>query len=309
MSNARAKTINLLLYEGDLSGVISIEDSSWNSGELYSAPRASVTELLETGACNKYGVYLLLSQDMVYIGQSSDLAKRITQHTIGKDWWESAIILTTKDDSLNHSDIDYLESVLIEKALKNNRLDCDNKTKGNPVKVDKFRKVFLGQYLEEALFLMQLIGVNVFSENKVITPKKSNEPSALIHTIDSKTVLTMGKRVKSEAIDFARQQGYTIGKKASYANKQAGREIFWINPPLDVVNQDWDLVLNNNEAMELIILHVPANTLKLRSANEGHLLPRKDQPHRIDIKLNIHTLEDAHGYADFSQFIVGRIKY
>lgn len=54
MANAKAKTINLLLYEGDLEGVISIEDSSWNSGELYSAPRDSVSELLETDACKKY---------------------------------------------------------------------------------------------------------------------------------------------------------------------------------------------------------------------------------------------------------------
>ena len=43
MADAKAKTINLLLYEGDLEGVISIEDSSWNSGELYSAPRDSVS--------------------------------------------------------------------------------------------------------------------------------------------------------------------------------------------------------------------------------------------------------------------------
>ena len=118
MADAKAKTINLLLYEGDLEGVISIEDSSWNSGELYSAPRDSVSELLETDACKKYGVYLLLSKSMVYVGQSSDLSKRITQHTVGKDWWESVVILTTKDDSLTHSDIDYLESVLIDKAWK-----------------------------------------------------------------------------------------------------------------------------------------------------------------------------------------------
>lgn len=164
MGHARAKSINLLLYEGDLNGVISIEDTSWNSGELYSAPRDSISELLDTGACSKYGVYLLLSRNMVYVGQSSDLAKRINQHVIGKDWWESVVILTTKDDSLNHSDIDYLESVLIEKALKINRLDCDNKNKGNPPKVDKFRRVYLGQYLEEALFLMQLIGISVFND-------------------------------------------------------------------------------------------------------------------------------------------------
>ena len=40
-------------------------------------------------ACKKYGVYLLLSKSMVYVGQSSDLSKRITQHTVEKDWWES----------------------------------------------------------------------------------------------------------------------------------------------------------------------------------------------------------------------------
>ena len=125
--NAQAKTINLLLYSGNLDGVISIEDSSWNSGELYSAPRESVSDLLKTDACNKYGVYLLFSQAMVYVGQSFDLSKRLNQHMSGKDWWESAVILTTKDDSLTHSDIDYLENILIEKAFSIKRLDCDNK--------------------------------------------------------------------------------------------------------------------------------------------------------------------------------------
>ncbi len=92
---AQAKIINMLLYDGTLGGVIRIEDSNWNAGELFSATRESVADLLKTGACNKYGVYLLLSSDMVYVGQSSDLAKRLSQHISGKDWWDSAIILTT----------------------------------------------------------------------------------------------------------------------------------------------------------------------------------------------------------------------
>ena len=56
--SVKAKSINLLLYDGTLDGVISIEDSSWNSGELYSAPRESVMDLLNTDACSKHGVYL-----------------------------------------------------------------------------------------------------------------------------------------------------------------------------------------------------------------------------------------------------------
>lgn len=174
---AQPKTINMLFYDGTLGGVIRIEDSNWNAGELFSAPRESVADLLKTGACNKYGVYLLLSSDMVYVGQSSDLAKRLSQHISGKDWWDSAIILTTKDDSLNHSDIDFLENVLIEKAFAIKKLDCDNKKSGNPPKVDIFRKVFLGQYLEEALFLMQLIGVKVFSDTKTSAKKKKKASS------------------------------------------------------------------------------------------------------------------------------------
>lgn len=185
MSEDKAKSINLLLYEGNLNGVISIEDSKWNSGELYSAPRESILELLETDACNKYGVYLLLSANMVYVGQASDLAKRITQHIVGKEWWENVVILTTKDDSLNHSDIDYLETVLIEMAQRGNRLDCDNKKKGNNPKVDKFRKVYLTQYLKEALFLMQLIGINVFNEINGLNKQKSHRQ--LNTAIDVKT--------------------------------------------------------------------------------------------------------------------------
>lgn len=87
---AQAKIINMLLYDGTLSGVIRVENSSWNAGELFSSPRESVSDLLKTGACNKYGVYLLISSDLVYVGQSSDLAKRLSQHITGKNWWERA---------------------------------------------------------------------------------------------------------------------------------------------------------------------------------------------------------------------------
>lgn len=184
----------MLLYDGTLGGVIRIEDSNWNAGELFSAPRDSVSDLLKTGACNKYGVYLLLSPNMVYVGQSSDLAKRLSQHMAGKDWWESAVIITTKDDSLNHSDIDYLENVLIDRALALKKLDCDNKKSGNPPKVDIFRKVFLGQYLEEALFLMQLIGIRVFAEEKKGTKRKREKAGApksalnIISNTDEQTI-------------------------------------------------------------------------------------------------------------------------
>ena len=244
----------------------------------------------------------------MYIGQSSALAQRITQHTVGKDWWESVAILTTKDDSLTHSDIDYLESVLIEKAFSVNRLDCDNKTKGNPPKVDKFREVYLGQYLEEALFLMQLIGISVFSPAKVHSPPSKTDGS-LLSTVDIHTKLAIGKRAKNEAVQYLQSHGVSLSKAASYAVKQEKNEEFWVNPHVDKLNGDWDLILNNNVTYELVVMHIPSQTFKLQTDSEKGLFVRSDKPKLIALSLNPTTFKDRQSGLDFAPYITHRIKY
>lgn len=300
MANAKAKTINLLLYEGSLEGVISIEDSSWNSGELYSAPRESVFDLLNTGACKKYGVYLLLSKNMVYVGQSSDLSKRITQHTIGKDWWESAIILTTKDDSLTHTDIDYLEAKLIKMANDFNRLDCDNKSKGNPIKVDKFRQVVLDQFLDEALFLMQLIGINIFTEKKI--------NKQFINTVEDTNYSLLGKRAKKESINYLKSIGIDTGKKPTYSTRNANDE-FWANPRVELLEDEWWIILNNTNTKQLIILKVPSNTFHIKKGNGKGLYVRPDKPYMIDLNINEKTYIDRRSGADFKPYIEKIVDY
>ena len=305
MSTARAKTINLLLEDGTLNGVISIEDSSWNSGELYSAPRDSVDDLISSEACSKFGVYLLISDEKVYVGQSSDLSKRIKQHKIGKDWWERAIILTTISDSLNRSDIDYLESVLIEKAAESNKLDCDNKNKGNKQKVTRFRKVELDQWLDEALLLMELIGVTVFSQKS----KKSIKKKAVFNTIDTPSKQKVEIRAKQYARKYLEEQGVLIDGPFSYAKRQDNREMFWINPKTSFVKTDWIIVLNNQIESVLHILEIPADTFKIRDGEEAGLLVRKDKPDRIDLEINSETFVDERSKYDFKKFIKRKITY
>ncbi len=303
MSNAKAKTISLLLYEGNLDGVISIEDSNWNAGELYSAPRQSVNELLKLEACKKYGVYLLLSKDKIYVGQASDLSQRITQHVGGKDWWESVLLLTTTDDSFDHADIDYLESVLINKAQNTKGIECENKTKGNKPKIKKFREVSLEQYLEEALFLMQLIGIGVFSGT--YTHRKGG---TLINTVDIKTALALGKRTKGEALQYLKDKGYQFNNKVSYAGKQDTRGFFWLNPVTSLIKEDWTIILNDNDALELIILHVPANTFALGDGR-GELRVRSDKPYQIDIHINAKSFVEQKSEIDFRPYIIGKVSY
>ena len=232
---------------------------------------------------------------MVYVGQSSDLSKRITQHLNGKDWWESVLILTTKADSFMHTDIDYLESVLINNALKMNRLDCDNKNKENNPKVSKFQKVILDQYLSEALFLMKLIGITVFSEKK---------KSSLIDVSDTRMKLALGKRAKADAINYLKTKGIDVNKP-TYAKKSQDKNEFWANPQTHLLNEDWWMILNNNETMELIVLFIPANSL----SRDLGLKVRVDKHELLDLNINCNTFIDRKSGIDFSPYIRERVKY
>ena len=177
---AKTKTIKMLLYDGTLNGVMNISDSAWESGKMYAAPRESINDLISRADCKKYGVYLLLSEQQVYVGQASDLERRTKQHLTDKDWWTQVILMTTKDDSFNASDIDYLEASLIDLAGKAGKSDSDNRKRGNPQKVDEFRQAELEQYLEEALFLLELVGIRVFKKETRKPHKQSSTPTAPI---------------------------------------------------------------------------------------------------------------------------------
>ncbi len=194
----KAKTIRMLLYDGDLTGVMNISDSAWESGKMYAAPRESISDLASRADCRKYGVYLLLSEQQVYVGQASDLERRTKQHLTDKAWWTRVILMTTKDDSFNASDIDYLESSLISLAGKAGKSDSDNKKKGNPQKVDEFRQAELEQYLEEALFLLELIGVQIFKKDRqrmrqtnncAIPGETTTPPQAIVTAVKGKPPL------------------------------------------------------------------------------------------------------------------------
>lgn len=308
MSNAKAKTIKLLLKEGSLKGIISMADSSWNSGKLYSAPRESIDDLMKVKKLKKnYGVYLLLSEDKVYIGQASDLAKRVKQHIIGKMWWDRVVVFTTDNNSLDKSDIDYLEASLIEKAEKVGRLDSDNKNKGNKKKVDEFREVELEQYLDEALFLLELIGIDVFSNDK----KKINSKNDVGFRAEDDQITDeeRAKRAKKEIIEFLRDQGIQIEKNANYASRQPNKEEFWLNPKTYALEKEWDLILNNQYRNVITVLHIPANTFQMRGNAIKGLFARNDKPDRIDLNLTVDEFIDRRSKLNFGMYKVKDIKY
>lgn len=153
---------------------------------------------------------------------------------------------------------------------------------------------------------MQLIGVTVFSETK--SGKHNSNGTCLINTINESAVLAQGKRAKNEAVSVIEKTGFVFYHKVTYATLQPSKQAFWANPSANLVNSDWNIILNDTEHSELIVLQIPASTLQIRTDSIG-LVTRKDAPNRIDLSIDQETLIDTKSGINFSSFVATKVKY
>lgn len=126
-------------------------------------------------------MYLLLPSKRIYVGQAVDLARRIRRHLADKVGWTQAVLMTTASmtSTSTISKPNFFGSQSPQKLRP-----PDNQNGGNRRKVDEFRQNELDQYLDEAVILLDLIGVRVFgnqTEKKKIAPAPSilPEPAAV----------------------------------------------------------------------------------------------------------------------------------
>ena len=294
------REIRAMLYDGDWDGPFRLVDSCWN-GEIFSAPRESMAELFDMPGCNRAGVYLLLSGSKVYVGQAVDLGKRLKEHLSGKDWWTRAVLLTSRDNSLDRDDIAYLERVLIDKAMLNVDYESDNIQRGMADTVSYDRRILLDQDLDKALALLEFIGVSEFFSGQE-------------DSLDVTKRLALGKRTKSEAIRFLADRGVLPGgaSKRTYATLNDRNGWYWMNPDVSLLSEDWSIILNDTRSRELVVLQIPAGTLSVANGPDGSpeaLFARSDKPWQLDLHLKRAGLVDTRSEVDFSQFLTARVSY
>src|SRR5699024_8180325 len=100
--------------------------------------------LLGREEVGRTGIYLLLGDDpespgnvLAYIGEGDDVGRRLASHGRsadqgGKESWDRAVVLTSKDMNLTKAHARYLESRLIALALEAKRARLVNGTTPPP---------------------------------------------------------------------------------------------------------------------------------------------------------------------------------
>jgi hypothetical protein len=299
----KARILKLFLKNGTLDGFFNVVDTN-TTVSVYSCPRDSINELFEEDAIDGWGVYFLISETQVYVGQSTNLRNRIDQHTIGKPWWQKVVLVTTTNDNLNRTSIDYLESEFIKMAESVGSLDIDNKTKGVKQKIDRFDQTQLNIFIEDSLILLELIGVNVFkksTENKfnTIIKGKSDLSESELQGI-----------LKREVISFLKTKQIELPNNVSYGKLQESKNWFWVNPDVIFLSTDWTLILNNQVEKKITIIRIPKNTFRASLEKiDGFLILRKDKPNYIDLNISAKDFIDQRSKIEFRNYIKEVIKY
>lgn len=199
-----AATIKLFLAQGDPNGLRTAELSNW-SGKAIAAPRTELAALLKRDELSSASVYLLTGVDpdtderILYIGETTRVAKRLTEHT-KKDFWNTVTLFVSKDDNLTKAHIQYLEGAMIEKAKTNHTVIVHNAVSSGATLPESDRAE-MNIFLEKCLQLLPVLGIADLADK----PNKTHNEQDLLYC-NIKGLRATGKRTANGFVVFAGSQ-------------------------------------------------------------------------------------------------------
>ena len=133
--NATPKTIQIFLPGGDPRG-IRIAEITTRIVQVIEVPRSLLQDFLKMDESDQVALYFLFgdagdgSEPRVYIGQTGDLRARLVSHNQKKDFWQRALVLISRTNSLTQTHGLYLEWHSLQAARKAGRYADENSTAG-----------------------------------------------------------------------------------------------------------------------------------------------------------------------------------
>lgn len=125
------KSIRVFLADATVTGIRYAELVNW-TGQAVACPRNRLGELSAWPEASKPGVYVLFearlgdAKPLAYIGESENVAERLTSHDRQKEFWNEVVIFTSKDENLTKAHIKFLESNLVTLVKQADRYILEN---------------------------------------------------------------------------------------------------------------------------------------------------------------------------------------
>ena len=134
--SATPKTIQIFLPGGDPRG-IRIAEVTTRIVQVIEVPRSLLADFLKMPESRQVSVYFLVSdaveesQPKVYVGQSGNLPVRLPDHNASKDFWQRALVVVSRTNSLTQTHALYLEWYCLQAVRNAGRYTDENGNKGS----------------------------------------------------------------------------------------------------------------------------------------------------------------------------------
>ncbi len=125
------KSIRVYLADANVTGIRYAELVNW-TGQAIACPRNRLRELTKWPEAEKPGVYFLFesrfgdSKPTAYVGESENVAQRLTTQDRNQEFWNEVILFTSKDENLTKAHIKFLESALVNLSRQADRYQLAN---------------------------------------------------------------------------------------------------------------------------------------------------------------------------------------
>lgn len=160
------RSLELYFVDGRPDGMLTAEVFNW-TGHVLRAPRTQMREALARPEAGYTGIYLLLGEiegrPRLYVGETEDLRERLRDHVKGKDWWESAVLITTAGDALHKAHVKYLESRLVEIARDVGAMDLENGNTPPRSSLSEAATASMESFINTLMMVLPAIRVDLFT--------------------------------------------------------------------------------------------------------------------------------------------------
>lgn len=159
------RSLELFFIDGRPDGRLTAEVFNW-TGHLLMTPRTQIAQALARREAGYTGIYILLGEHegkpLVYIGEAEDISVRIRTHDAKKEWWTSAILVTTSANNLHKAHVKYLESRLVEEARAVGRVGLENGNTPPRSSLSESAQANMEGFLDTLLMILPALRIDMF---------------------------------------------------------------------------------------------------------------------------------------------------
>ncbi|HEY9278078.1 MAG TPA: GIY-YIG nuclease family protein [Methylotenera sp.] len=134
--NIAPKTIQIFLPSGDPRG-IRVAEITTRIVQVIEVPRSLLQDFIKLPESDQVALYFLIgesedgAEQKVYVGQTGDVRARLTKHNKEKEFWERALVLISRTNSLTQTHSLFLEWHCLQAIRKAGRYTDENGNGGS----------------------------------------------------------------------------------------------------------------------------------------------------------------------------------